>query len=152
MTQQKVSKRRRQVLMMGAGAVAAPAMAMPVAEGTWSPSSAGAVVSGRVVSAADGAPLAGARIDIWNDATQVSATTDFDGRYFVSVDAGEAKLNYRVTHQGHTTQITQLRLAGTRQRRVARVRDEAGVTRAACELVLSRPLGVASLSPEAVTL
>jgi hypothetical protein len=143
------SQRRRQVLMAsaaGAGAVAAPVMAMPVIEAT---AQGDAVVSGRVVSAADGKPLAGAQIEIWNDAVRAHATADGDGRYFVAVGRHEGKLNYRVTHQSHTTQITQLRLAGTPQRSVARVRDDAGATRASFEVAMSHGT---SFTPQAVTL
>ena len=155
MKKQIISKRRRQVLMMGAGSlgiVAAPAMAIPTIEGTWARSGADAVVSGRVVSAVNGEPLAGAHIEIWNDAVRVTATTDGDGRYFATVSTADSKLNYRVTHLGHTAQITQLRLGGAQQRRVTRVRDASGTTRAAFELALSRPVGIAAFSPEAVTL
>ena len=143
---QPFSQRRRQVLMIGAGTVAAPAMAMPVIETT---AGGDAVVSGRVVSAVDGSALAGARIEIWNDSVRVSATTDGDGRYFASVGDHSGKLNYSVTHQGHTTQITQLRLRGVQQRSVARVRDEAGATRASFEVALSRQ---PSFGPEVVAL
>ncbi len=151
---QTISKRRRQVLMMGAGTVAAPAMAMPVIQGTWTQTGVEAVVSGQVLSAVDGESLAGAQIEIWNDAVRVTATTDGDGRYFVTVSAavGTSKLNYRVTHLGHTAQITQLRLGGAQQRRVTRVCDESGTTRAAFELALSLPAGISAFSPEAVIL
>ena len=155
MKKQIISKRRRQVLMMGAGSlgiVAAPAMAMPTIEGTWARSGADAVVSGRVVSAVNGEPLAGAHIEIWNDAVRVTATTDGDGRYFATVSTADSKLNYRVTHLGHTAHITQLRLFGREQRSVSRVRDDSGATRAAFELALSRPAGVASIAPKAVAL
>ena len=155
MIKQIISKRRRQVLMMGAGSlgiVAAPAMAMPTIEGTWARSGADAVVSGRVVSAVNGEPLAGAHIEIWNDAVRVTATTDGDGRYFATVSTSDSKLNYRVTHLGHTAQITQLRLFGREQRSVSRVRDDSGATRAAFELALSRPAGMASIAPKAVAL
>lgn len=152
MKHQNISRRRRQVLMMGAGTVAAPVIAMPVLEGSWMSTGAEAVVSGRVVSAVDGEPLAGARIDIWNHTVRVTATADGDGRYFATVGSIDAKLNYLVTHKGHTAQITQLRLTGIRQRRVARLRDESGITRAACELALSCPLGMVALSPEVVVL
>lgn len=146
---QSFSQRRRQVLMAtaaGAGAMAAPAIGMPVIETTVQ---GDAVVSGRVVSAADGQPLSGAYIEIWNDTVRVTAAADGDGRYFATVGTHEGKLNYRVTHQGHATQITQLRLAGVPQRRVARVRDDTGASRASFEVALSRG---AALMPEAVTL
>jgi hypothetical protein len=138
--------------MMGAGTVATPVIAMPVLGGSWTSTGAEAVVSGRVVSAVDGEPLVGARIEIWNHTVRITATADGDGRYFATVGSSDAKLNYLVTHKGHTAQITQLRLTGTRQRRVARVRDESGITRAACELALSCSLGMVALSPDVVVL
>ena len=152
MKHQNISRRRRQVLMMGAGIAAAPAIAMPALEGSWTSGGAEAVVSGRVISAMDGEPLAGAHVEIWNHTVRVTATADGDGRYFAIVGGRDAKLNYRVTHTGHTAQITQLRLTGTRQRKVARVRDDSGVTRAACELALSCPLGMAALFPDVAVL
>ena len=141
MTQQNISTRRRQVLMMGAAAGAAPvvAPAMTLSGAMLDGVQSGAVVSGRVVSAVDGRGLAGAHIEIWNDAVRVSATADGDGRYFAAVDAGESRLNYRVTHHGHATQLTQLRLNGVPQRTVARVHDETGAARAAFEIALSSP-------------
>jgi hypothetical protein len=121
-------------------------MAMPVVEAT---DSGDAVVSGRVVGAVDGQPLAGARIEIWNSAVRATATADGDGRYFTAIGRHSGTLNYRVTHQGHIAQIAQLRLAGMPQHRVARVRDDTGATRASFEIALSHG---AALTPEAVAL
>lgn len=146
MNQREISERRRQVLMMGAGAVAAPvAMAMPdvTMQGAWEQADARAVVSGRVIDANSGGALAGAHIEIWRADARgtrdvsscVVVTADGDGRYFAIVEGRTARLYYRVSHASHVTRITQLHAHGA-QRAVTRLRDESGVSRSAFELAL----------------
>jgi len=93
-------------------------------------------VSGRVLSAPDCTPLAGARVEVWQadsrgDYTQVGAKQDdagcllraslktgADGRYtFRTVLPGEypgrpRHIHYRVSAKGHATLVTQLYFAG----------------------------------------
>ena len=132
-------------MWMGAGAMAAPGVAFaatPMAVACFDNS---VVVSGRIVSALDGAALAGASIDIWqadahgerDQATRMTVTADGDGRYFAALAAtGASRLQYRVTHAGYAMAVTQMH-AGADQRAVTMTYDDTGATRAAFELALA---------------
>lgn len=143
MRHQEFSVRRRQVIAMGAGALAVPAVSLAASEPAMPFSGGKVVVSGRVVGAADGRALAGAQIEIWQadargvrvEGTHEVITADGDGRYFAAIKAGAPRLVYRVSHKGYVTRIAQLN-SSTRQSTVSLTRDDAGVTRAAFELKL----------------
>lgn len=141
------SAQRRQVMKLGAiaaGAIAAPAVAVahePVLQQVGN----SVVVSGRVVSEADGHALAGAQVEIWqadargvrDERTRAVVTADGDGRYFAALHGKVDRLHYRVSHQGHTTRVTLLHATGARQHSVTMTRDDTGATRAAFELTLA---------------
>ena len=166
MTQKHFSLRRRQVMasgVIGAGALAAsaaPAMVMAAHEPVLQHDGARMVVSGRVVSDAEGHALAGAQIEIWQaDARGVRAehtrevfTADGDGRYFAALNGKADRLHYRVSHHGHTARVTQLRATGTRQRSVTMTHDHQGATRAAFEITLAPRRAMAAALPDTVAL
>jgi protocatechuate 3,4-dioxygenase beta subunit len=154
MKQQKFSARRRQVMVLGltgAGAVAAPAMAMAAVESPSHRPAGKIVVSGRILDASEGQALAGTQVEIWQaDARGVRAehsrtvvTTDGDGRYFAAIDGtggpgGAApRLHYRVSHPGYTARVTQMRATGAAQKSVTLTRDDEGATRASFEMTLA---------------
>jgi hypothetical protein len=150
---QHFSLRRRQVMVtgtVGAGAIAAPAIVMAAHEPVLQQDGGSMVVSGRIVSAADGAALAGAQIEIWQaDARGVRAentrevvTADGDGRYFAVLEGQVQRLHYRVSHRGYTAKVTQL--TGAHQRSVTLTRDDTGATRAAFEMSLAPRNALAS--------
>ncbi len=162
MKHNKFSQRRRQVMAMGAGALTAPAvvMAAPELEGKLSPAADRIIVSGRILGASAGQPLAGAQVEIWQaDARGVRAehtrevvTADGDGRYFAALNGNALRLHYRVSHQGYTARVTQLHTTGTPQRSVTLSRDDAGATRAAFELTLAPGNKLASAAPDYIAL
>ena len=168
MKHKKFSLRRRQMMAIGtigAGTLAVPAvvMATQALEGAAMKNHAGAkiVVSGRILGALDGQPLAGAQIEIWSaDARGVRAElsretviADGDGRYFAAMTGkGTQRLHYRVSHQGHTTSVTQMHAMGARQRSVTVARDHEGTTRAAFEMTLMPRNAIASATPDYVAL
>ena len=154
---QHFSLRRRQVMVtgtVGAGAMAAQAIVIAALEPVLQLDGGSMVVSGRIVSAADGEALAGAQIEIWQaDARGVRAehtrevvTADGDGRYFAVLDGQVQRLHYRVSHRGYTAKVTQL--TGARQRSVTLTRDHQGATRAAFAMTLAPLVGLASLTPD----
>ena len=165
MKHQKFSLRRRQVMAMGAGSLAAPVVAMAAPkqmEPVVNFAGEEIVVSGRILGAPDGLPLAGAQIEIWHadargvraESTREVAVTDGDGRYFAAMGAGDAhRLHYRVSHQGYTARVAQMHAAsGVRQRTVTMTRDDEGSTRAAFELTLAPRNALASATPDYVAL
>ena len=162
MKHSKFSQRRRQVMAMGAGALAAPAvvMAAPELAGPLAPAADRIIVSGRILGASAGQPLAGAQVEIWQaDARGVRAehtrevvTADGDGRYFAALNGNAPRLHYRVSHQGYAARVTQMHTTGTPQRSVTLSRDDAGATRAAFELTLAPGNKLASAAPDYVTL
>ena len=117
------------------------------------------VVSGRVVGAQDGRPLAGAQVEIWQvDARGVRAehtheviTADGDGRYFAELKGNAQRLHYRVSHRDYTAKVAQLH-TDARQRSVTLTRDDAGATRAAFEMTLAPRKALASAAPDYVAL
>jgi hypothetical protein len=154
------SMRRRQVLMMGAGVLATPAVAMAASEPVVQFNGGKVVVSGRVVGAQDGKALAGAQIEIWRvDARGVRAeasheivTADGDGRYFAVLNGNAQRLHYRVSHKGYVTKVAQLQAGSATQRAVTLTRDDAGITRAAFEMKLAPRSAVAVGSPDFIAL
>ena len=164
MKHQNFSLRRRQVMAMGAGSLAAPAVAI-AAQSLTGPviNFAGEkiVLSGRILGAPDGLPLAGAHIEIWQtdargvraEHTREVAIADGDGRYFAAMgDRGARRLHYRVSHQGYTARVTQMHAAGARQRSVTMTRDDEGSMRAAFEMTLAPRNMLASAAPDYVAL
>src|SRR5262249_30989480 len=107
-----------------------------------SPEQTNLVVSGRIVGAADGKPLASATVELWHaDAAgnRAIAITDGDGRFFTTIAparyAGRPRrIHYRVNHQKHATQATQLYFTperGISSDRVTQLqRDDEGTWRA----------------------
>ena len=162
MKHKQFSMRRRQVMAIGtigAGSLAAPVVVMAANEPVVKPAGDKIVVSGRILGAHDGQALAGAQIEIWlADAHGVRAeqsrevvTADGDGRYFAALNGNAQRLQYRVSHQGYTARVTQLH-AGKRQRAVTLMRDDAGATRAAFEMMLAPSNALASAAPDYVAL
>lgn len=119
----------------------APAVAEPFASGSGGKDKL--VVSGRIVGAPDGRPLAGAMVEVWHsDANRnssadyskiargkqdgpgclpcASVTTDADGRFMFTTTAptefsGHPRhIHYRVSRHGHETLVTQLYFAPAR--------------------------------------
>ena len=96
MKHNQFSMRRRQVIAMGAGALAAPLGVLAAGEPVVQFSGGKIVVSGRVIGAADGKALSGAQIEIWRvdargvraEATHEVVTADGDGRYFAVLNGG----------------------------------------------------------------
>ncbi len=163
MKHSKFSQRRRQLMTMGAGALAAPAVVMAAREpvGPFAPQAADKIiVSGRILGASAGQPLAGAQVEIWQaDARGVRAehtrevvTADGDGRYFAALNGNAPRLHYRVSHQGYAARVTQMHTTGTPQRSVTLTRDDAGATRAAFELTLAPGNKLASAAPDTIAL
>jgi protocatechuate 3,4-dioxygenase beta subunit len=163
----KFSLRRRQMMAIGtigAGTLAVPAVVMAAQEleGAAMKNHAGAkiVVSGRIVGALDGEPLAGAQIEIWSaDARGVRAESsretviaDGDGRYFAAISSKAPRLHYRVSHRGYTASVTQMHAMGPRQRSVTVALDHEGTTRAAFEMTLMPRNAIASVTPDYVAL
>lgn len=163
MKQHTFSLRRRQVLAAGgAGAMAvsaAPALAAAMHEPLLQQIGGDLIVSGRVVSSRDGQALAGAHIEIWpadargtRDASaRELVIADGDGRYFARLEGKASRLNYRVSHDGYTTGLTQMN-TGARQRSVTLVRDGGGATRAAFEIRLAPRTTVARGVPDIAAL
>ena len=160
MKQQKFSLRRRQVMAMGAGALAAPLGVLAAGEPVVQFSGGKIVVSGRVIGAADGKALSGAQIEIWRvdargvraEATHEVVTADGDGRYFAVLNGGAQRLHYRVSHKGYTTKVAQLQAGSPAQRAVTLTRDDSGITRAAFEMKLAPRSAVAADSPGFIAL
>jgi Dioxygenase len=157
MKHRQFSARRRQVMAMGAGVLAVPAVTMAAYKPVAEKSGDKIVVSGRIVGADDGHGLSGAQIEIWQaDAYGVRAeqsrevvTADGDGRYFAALNGDAQRLHYRVSHQDYTARVTQLH-TGARQHSVTLTRDGAGTARAAFEMTLSPRHALAA--PDYVTL
>lgn len=145
MKREAFSQRRRELLVLGFGAFAAPALAMSTAEPVADPNGGRVVVSGRVIGETDGKGLAGAQIEIWQvdargqraEATREVVTADGDGRYFAALRGNPQRLHYRVSHKDHTTKVTQLHVTSARQRAVTTMRDHTGVVRVAFEMTLA---------------
>jgi Dioxygenase len=163
MKQQKFSIRRRQMMacgVIGAGALVAPAPVLAAHEPVLLQDGNSMVVSGRVVSDADGHALAGAQIEIWradargvrDEHTRVVVTADGDGRYFAAFSGSVARLHYRVSHEGYATRVTQLHAAGVPQRSVTLTGDADGATRAAFAMSLAPRHAMAAALPDAVAL
>ena len=160
MKHRKFSLRRRQLMAMstiGAGTLAAPAVVMAAREPlvpNVHQSGDKLVVSGRILGANDGKPLAGAQVEIWQadehgvraEHTRELVTADGDGRYFAAMNGKADRLHYRVSHHGHTARVTQLHATGAHQRSVTLTRDDTGATRAAFELTLVPRNALASTS------
>ncbi|HTE14301.1 MAG TPA: carboxypeptidase regulatory-like domain-containing protein [Burkholderiales bacterium] len=143
--------------------MSASLLAVPAVMAAYSPSvqftGGKIVVSGRVVDAHDGRPLAGAQVEIWQadargvrtEHTHEVVTADGDGRYFAALKGNAQRLHYRVSHRGYTAKVTQLH-TDARQRSVTLTRDDAGATRAAFEMTLTPRKALASAAPDYVAL
>ena len=66
------------------------------------------VVSGRIVGA-DGKPVFGALVEVLRAGSDVTATTDADGRFMLTTTAS-TRIRYRVSHEDHDTRVDQLSL------------------------------------------
>ena len=160
MTPDTFSLRRRQLLVAGVAAPVAafagycmgaplgvPAVAEPGAGG----GRAGAklIISGRVLRR-DRKPLAGAVVETWRadgEGGQASVITDADGRFMFTTIAPVVAfarlrpIQYRVSHTGHETLVSQLhftREPGVSSDRIAHLqRDEAGTWRATFGVALT---------------
>ena len=163
MKHNQFSMQRRQIMAIGAGSLTVPAIVMAAQElkGPLLRQSADSiVVSGRILGASGGRPLAGAQVEIWQaDARGVRAehtrevvTADGDGRYFAALNGPAQRLHYRVSHQGYTARVTQMHTAGAQQRSVTLMCDDAGATRATFELTLAPRNALASAMPDYVAL
>jgi hypothetical protein len=150
-----ISLRRRQVMIAGLAAAAAPAplfaqVCVPVAGAASRPPKVAElvaaiegdklIVSGRVMGS-DCKPLAGALVEVWSASSErgTSVTTDADGRFMLTTAAATEGLQLRVSHRGQTIQ-TQRRLMteGDTDGVTAHVeRDESGVWRTTLGLVLA---------------
>lgn len=145
MNREQFSERRRQVLLMGAGVFAAPAVAMAAGDPVALERGGKVVVSGRVTGATTGRPLAGAQIEIWHadvrgvrdEATREVVMADGDGRYFAALKGNASRLQYRVSHKDHTTKVTLLHVTNARQREATLTRDQDGTMRVAFEMTLT---------------
>jgi len=150
------------VMMMGAGALAAPAVVMAAHDPVADQAGGRIVVSGRIIGAPDGQPLAGAQVEIWQadargaraESTREVVITDGDGRYCAAISGRQTqRLYYRVSHHDYTAQVTQMHAASAmRQRSVSLMRDDTGATRAAFEMTLAPRSAVASMTPDFVAL
>ena len=146
-------------MAMSAGAVAAPAVVVAANGRATEQSGDKFVVSGRILGAQDGQPLAGAQIEIWQadtrgvraEHTREVVAADGDGRYFAVMNGKAQRLQYCVSHQGYTAKVTQLHAMGERQRSVTLTRDDAA-TRAAFEMTLAPRSVLASGTPDYVAL
>lgn len=160
MKHEQFSQRRRQVLTLGAGAALTPAITLAGGDTAAAFNGGKVVVSGRVLGAQDGKPLAGAQIEIWQvdargiraEATHEVITADGDGRYFAAFKGHPQRLQYRVSHKGYTTRLAQLNASGNTQRSVTLTRDDNGITRAAFEMKLAPQSAVASGRPDVLAL
>ena len=162
MKREKFSARRRQVITLGA--VGAAALAAPVvyaaSELEVQDTGGKVVVSGRVVGATGGHPLAGAQIEIWQadtrgmraESTREVVITDGDGRYFVALKGNAQRLHYRISHKDHATKVARLHVTSARQREATMTRDSEGTMRVAFEMTLApRNLRMAA-APDYITL
>ena len=163
MTREKFSLRRRQIMVSGTmsvGVMAVPTVVMGAHEPVMRLDGDKMVVSGRVVSDADGQALAGAQIEIWqedargvrDERTREAVTADGDGRYFATLNGKATRVYYRVSHQGYIARVTQLHAAGARQHSVTLTRDTDGTTRAAFEMSLAPRNALASITADTVVL
>lgn len=156
MKRNTISLRRRHLVIAGLAGVAAPATLFagqcsaprnaPAVAELFASGNEGKdrlVVSGRIVGAPDGKPLAGATVEVWHadesgdysaDHGKIargtpdspgsppcaSVTTDADGRFvFTTIAPAEYSgrprhIRYRVSHQGHAMPVTQLYFAPAR--------------------------------------
>jgi hypothetical protein len=131
----KISFRRRHLMIAGLAGIAAPAGVIAASytnSGTESVVRP-LVVSGRVVGP-NGKPLAGAIVE----ASRVNTTTDADGRFVFTTVAGKVRngcpqsLACRVSHPAHRTLENRIDFE-----RTSIQRDEAGAWRAAVRLHLA---------------
>lgn len=145
-----ISLRRRHLMMAGLAGVAAPFIAFAeeragaprVGHGVASEDMQKLVISGRVLGAADGKPLAGATVEAWTDSGLplcAGVASDADGRFMFAASAPSAysgaprHVRYRVSYNGQATPVTELQFDGgsaAAPYRVAHLqRDESGVWR-----------------------
>lgn len=116
MEQSTISLRRRQLLIAGAAAAPASALASPAGDALIAGLSAGAghgklVVSGRILDR-DGEALRGAKVELVDvRAEETAITTDADGRFLFTTDATN-RIHYRIVHGGEATPVRRLRFGG----------------------------------------
>lgn len=160
MKREQFSGRRRQVLTLGAasiGALALPRVVMAGTEPVVQDRGGKIVVSGRVLGATGGRPVAGAQVEIWQldargtrlEGAPEIVTADGDGRYFAVLKGSAPRLQYRVSHKDHTTKVATLHVASARQREATLTRDHEGTMRVAFEMTLTpRNLQSAGMATE----
>ncbi|HKU71798.1 MAG TPA: carboxypeptidase-like regulatory domain-containing protein [Burkholderiales bacterium] len=134
-----ISLRRRQLMIAGAAAAPASALAGQAGDALIAGLSAGTahgklVVSGRILDR-DGQTLRGAKVELVNArAEETTITTDADGR-FLFTTAAASRIDYRIVHDGEATPVRQLRFGGEH---VARLdRDSEGTWRTTFGLTLA---------------
>ena len=119
-----ISLRRRQLMIAGAAAAPASALASQAGDALIAGLAAGTahgklVVSGRVVDR-DGEALRGAKVELVNArAEEAAITTDADGR-FLFTTAATSRIDYRIVHNGEATPVRQLRFGGEHVARLDR--------------------------------
>jgi protocatechuate 3,4-dioxygenase beta subunit len=145
-----ISLRRRHLIIAGFAGAAVP---FAVFAGPREDAAVGAagtrvgaenmILSGRILAAHGGKPLAGAMVEVWSDlgcAACQSVAADADGRFMFMVRAPadhsgrRPHIRYRVTHNGHTAPVKRLYLdrgAGIADESIAHVeRDDKNILRA----------------------
>ena len=134
-----ISLRRRQLMIAGAAAGPATALASQAGDALIAGLSAGTahgklVVSGRILGR-DGEALRGANLELVNArAEEAAVTTDADGR-FLFTTAAASRVDYRIVHRGEATPIRRLHFGGEH---VARLdRDAKGTWRTTFALTLA---------------
>ena len=120
-----ISLRRRQLMIAGAAAAPASALASQAGDALIAGLSTGTahgklVVSGRILGR-DGEALRGAQVDLVNARAEEGAaiTTDADGR-FLFTTAATSRIDYRIVHGGEVTPVRQLRFGGDHVARLDR--------------------------------
>jgi protocatechuate 3,4-dioxygenase beta subunit len=126
-----ISLRRRQLMIAGAAAAPATALASQAGDALMAGLAAGTahgklVVSGRILGR-DGEALRGAKVELVNArAEETAIMTDADGR-FLFTTAAASRIDYRIVHSGQATPVRQLRFGGEH---IARLdRDHEGTWR-----------------------
>jgi hypothetical protein len=135
-----ISLRRRQLMIAGAAAAPASALASQAGDALIAGLAAGTthgklVVSGRILGR-DGEALHGAKVELVNVRAEEGAaiTTDADGR-FLFTTAATSRIDYRIAHNGEITPARQLCFGGEH---VARLdRDAEGTWRTTFGLSLA---------------
>ena len=135
-----ISLRRRQLMIAGAAAAPATALASQASDAliaglAGSTAHGKLVVSGRILGR-NGDALRGAKVELLNVRAEEGAvvTTDADGR-FLFTTAATSRIDYRVVHGAEATPVRQLRFGGEHAARLDR--DHEGTWRTTFALALA---------------